>query len=147
MGPSHRIVDFISKLLPLYIHEEVEGVWCARSLVDGTLILPMDEPDDYEEGFVTVHWQGDSSRVTTVQGIFIASYAVTKYVELHTLAERSKDTNSEMIRLAHHFTVKTGKSLSFDIEDNSELFQLISKAVSKVGQASLIELIKKSIGL
>jgi hypothetical protein len=147
MGPSHRIVDFISKLLPLYIHEEVEGVWCARSLVDGTLILPMDEPDDYEEGFVTVHWQGDSSRVTTVQGIFIASYAVTKYVELHTLAERSKDTNSEMIRLAHHFTVKTGKSLSFDIEDNSELFQLISKAVSKVGQASLIELLKKSIGL
>jgi hypothetical protein len=107
----------------------------------------MDEPEDYEEGFVTVHWQGDSSRVTTVQGIFIASYAVTKYVELHTLAERSKDTNSEMLRLANHFTVKTGKSLSFDIEDNSELFQLIGKAVSKVGQASLIELIKKSIGL
>lgn len=58
MGLSHRIVGFISNLLPLYIHDEVDGVWCARSLVDGTLIVPMDEPEDYEEGFVTIHWQG-----------------------------------------------------------------------------------------
>jgi hypothetical protein len=147
MGPSHRIVDFISKLLPLYIHEEVEGVWCARSLVDGTLILPIDEPEDYQEGFVTVHWQGDSSRVTTVQGIFIASYAVTKYVELRNLAERSKDTKSEMLRLAHHFTIKTGKFLSFEMEDDSLLFQLVEKAVSKLGQETVIEIFKKSIGL
>lgn len=147
MGLSHRIVDFISKLLPLYIHDEVNGVWGARSLVDGTLILPMDEPEDHENGFVTVHWQGDSSRATIVQGVFLASYAVTKYVELHKLAGRVKDTKDEMLRLGHHFTVKTGESLSFDMDEDSELFQLIGKAVSKLGQVTVAELIKKSIGL
>lgn len=146
MGPSHRIVDFISKLIPLYIHDEVDGVWCARSLVDGTLILPMDESEDYEDGFVTVHWQGDSSRVTVVQGVFLASYAVAKYVELNNIAEKVKDTKDEMLSLAHHFTVKTGQSLSFDMDDDSELFQLIGKAVSRLGQAAVIELIKKGIG-
>jgi hypothetical protein len=147
MGPSYSIVNFISKLLPLYIHEEVDGIWCARSLVDGTLILPMDELEYEQEGFVTVYWQGDLSRVTTVQGVFIASYAVTKYVELHNLAERSEDTKSEMLRLAHHFTIKTGKSLSFDMHDDAELFQLIGKAISKLGQETVIEIFKKSIGL
>lgn len=147
MGLSHRIVGFISNLLPLYIHDEVDGVYCARSLVDGTLILPMDEPEDYEEGFVTVHWQGDPSRVTIVQGVFLASYAVTKYVELRNVAERAKDTKDEMRGLAHHFTVKTGASLSFDMDDDSELFPLIGKAVSKLGQAAVIEIFKKSIGM
>lgn len=147
MGLSHRIVDFISKLLPLYIHDEVNGAWGARSLVDGTLILPMDEPEDHENGLVTVHWQGDTSRATIVQGVFLASYAVTKYVELHKLAGKVKDPKDEMLRLAHHFTVKTGTSLSFDMDDDSELFRLIGKAVARVGQESVIELIKKSIGL
>lgn len=148
MGLSHRIVEFISHLLPLYVEEEVAGVWCARSLVDGTLILPMDETEeDHENGMVTVHWQGDPSRVTVTQGVFLASYAVTKYVELRHLAESAKDTKDEMRHLAHHFSVKTGESLSFDFEDDSELFRLIGKAVGKVGQATVIELIKKSVGL
>jgi hypothetical protein len=84
MGQSHRIVAFISNLLPLYINDEVDGVGCARSLVDGTVILPMNEDEDHEDGFVTVYWQGDSTRSTIVQGVFIASYAVAKYVELHS---------------------------------------------------------------
>lgn len=146
-GLSHRIVDFISKLLPLYIHEEVDGVWCARSLVDGTLILPIDEPDEYGDGFVRVYWQGDSNRTTEVQGVFLASYAVTKYVELNHIAERNKSTKDEMQRLAHHFTVKTGKYLSFEMDDDSELFPLIGRAVSKLGQETVIEIFKKSIGL
>jgi len=146
-GLSHRIVDFISKLLPLYIHEEVNGVWCARSLVDGTLILPMDDVDGQEEEFVTIHWQGDSSRVTVVQGVFIASYAVAKYVELRHVAEKYKDTKDEMQHLAHLFTVKTGAFLSFDMDDDSELFPLLEKAVGKIGMEAVIEIIKKQIGL
>lgn len=146
-GLSHRIAGFISKLLPLYIEEEVDGVWCARSLVDGTLILPMEEDEDNENGFVTIRWQGDPSRTTIVQGVFIASYAVAKYVELNHLAERAKNTKDEMRRLAHHFTVKTGAYLSFEMDDDSELFPLIGKAVSRLGQEAVIELIKKQIGL
>lgn len=146
-GLSHRIVNFISGLLPLYIHDEVGGVWCARSLVDGTLILPMDEPEDHENGLITVHWQGDSSRATVVQGVFLASYAVAKYAELHNIAEKSKDTKEVIRHFAHHFTVKTGGSLSFEMEDDSELFPLLGKAVSRLGQAAVIELIKKSMGM
>ena len=146
-GLSHRIVNFISGLIPLYIHDEVDGVWCARSLDDGTLIMPMDGTEDQEEEFVTVHWQGDSSRVSIVQGVFLASYAVAKYVELHNMAENAKGTKDEMRRLAHHFTVKTGESLGFSMNDDSELFPLIGKAVSKLGQVAVIELIKKGMGM
>lgn len=86
-------------------------------------------------------------RITTVQGVFIASYAVARYVELRNIAEKAKDTKEEMRHLAHHFTVKTGASLSFEMDDDSELFPLLGKAVARVGQEAVIELIKKNIGL
>jgi len=146
-GLSHRIVNFIGGLLPLYIHDEVHGVWCARSLVDGTLIFPMGEAEDQDEELVAVHWQGEPSRRTIVQGVFMASIAVARYVELHNVAERAKDTKDEMAHLAHHFEIKTGASLSFDIQDDSELFPLVGRAVSRLGQEAVIEIIKKSIGL
>lgn len=146
-GLSHRIVDFISKLLPLYIHEQVGGVWCARSLADGTLILPMDKNEDEEDGFVTVHWHGDPTRTTVVQGVFIASYAVAKYVELHSIAESNKYTKDEMSHMVHHFEIKTGESLVFHTDEESELFSLLGKAIGRVGQEAVIEIIKKQIGL
>lgn len=146
-GLSHRIVGFISSLLPLYIHDQVDGVWGARSLVDGTLILPMTEDEEYEDGFVTVHWQGDPNRKTVVQGVFIASYAIAKYVELRSIAETNKDTKDEMGHMIHHFEIKTGESLVFQVEENSELFSLLGKAIGKVGQEAVIEIIKKQIGL
>lgn len=146
MSLSQRIVDFIDHLHPLYMHEEVGGVWCARSLTDGTLIFPMDEPEDNENGFVTVHWQGDPSRQTVVRGVYLASLAVARYVELHHLAEKAKGTKNEMEHLSHHFTVKTGESLIFDSQ-NSGLLELIAKAVGKVGEAAVIEILKKQVGL
>lgn len=115
--------------------------------MDGTLILPIDEDEDEEDGFVTVHWQGDSNRKTVVQGVFIASYAVAKYVELHSIVERNKDTKDEMSHMAHHFEIKTGESLVFEMNDGSELFPLIGKAIGRVGQEAVIEIIKKQIGL
>ncbi|OGS94604.1 MAG: hypothetical protein A3H31_12810 [Gallionellales bacterium RIFCSPLOWO2_02_FULL_57_47] len=146
-GLSHRIVNFIGGLIPLYTHDQVDGVWGARSLVDGTLILPMFEEEGEEDGFVTVHWQGDPMRTTVVQGTFIASYAVAKYVELHSIAETNKDTKDEMSHMIHHFEIKTGESLVFNVEDDPELFSLLGKAVGKVGREVVIEVIKKQIGL
>lgn len=146
-GLSHRIVNFIGGLYPLYMHDQVNGVQCARSLVDGTLILPMGEAEDQDEELVTVHWQGDPSRRTVVQGVFMASIAVARYVELHHMAEKAKDTKDEMEGLAHHFEVKTGASLVFDIQDDSELFSLVGKAASRLGKEAVIEIMKKSMGL
>jgi hypothetical protein len=145
MSLSQAIVQFIDHLHPLYIHDEVDGVACARSLTDGTLILPLDEPEENENGLVAVHWQGDSSRQTVVQGVYMASLAVARYVELHHMAENAKGTRDEMERLSHHFTVKTGESLVFESPD-SGLFELVAKAVGKVGEAAVMEILKKQVG-
>lgn len=148
MHLSQAIVQFIDHLHPLYIHDEVDGVMCARSLTDGTLIYPIDEGDEDENGYVTVHWQGDPSRQTVVQGVYLASLAVARYVELHHMAENAKATRDEMERLSHHFTVKTGESLTFEFElPDSGLFDMVGKAAGKVGEAALIEILKKTLGL
>lgn len=145
MSLSHSIVQFIGGLLPLYIEDQVDGVWCARSLTDGTLICPEEEIEEIENGWVTVHWQGDPTRTTSVQGVFIASLAVAKYVELHHMAERAKGTREEMEGMANHFTIKTGESLIFEAPD-SELLEWMSKAVSKAGQGAVVEILKKLAG-
>lgn len=145
-NPSQRIVNFIGQLLPLYVQENVNGVWCARSLTDGTLILPIDAPEDTGDGFVAVHWQGDPCRRTEVQGVFIASVAVARYVELHHTATFSKPMRDEMEHISHHFTVKTGEELTFDAPD-SGLLGLVGQAVGKLGEAAVIEILKKQVGL
>ena len=145
MSLSQDIVQFIGNLLPLYDGDQVDGVWCARSLTDGTLICPVEEMEEYENGLVTVHWQGDPARQTSVQGAFMASLAVAKYVEIHHMAEKAKGTRDEMERLASHFTFKTGESLTFEAPD-SELLEWMSKAVSKAGQTAVVEILKKLAG-
>jgi hypothetical protein len=146
MSLSQRIVNFIGALLPLYIEDDVDGIWCARSLNDGTLICPVEEMEECEDGFVTVHWQGDPARQTLVQGEFMASLAVAKYVKLRHLAENAKGTRKEIEHLANHFTIKTGASLTFECPD-SGLLELVVKAVGKVGEAAVIEVLKKQVGL
>lgn len=143
---SQRIVTFIGHLLPLYVEECVNGVWCARSLADGTLILPIDDPEKSADGSVAIHWQGDHTRRTEVQGIFIASLAIARYTELHHTATYSKDMRIEMEHMSNHFTVKTGETLVFESPD-SGLFELIAKAVGKLGEAAVIEILKKQVGL
>lgn len=40
-GLSHRIVAFVANLLPIYTRL-IDDRHCARSLIDGTLILPLE---------------------------------------------------------------------------------------------------------
>lgn len=146
MRLSQSIVDFIGHLLPLYIQEQVDGVRGARNLVDGTLILPIDELEDEQDGWVKVKWQGDAGRISEVQGVFIASVAVARYVELHHTATHGKDTQSAMAHLSDHFVVKTGESLVFEPPD-SGLLPLIGKAVTRIGETAVTEILKKAAGL
>jgi hypothetical protein len=147
MSLSQRIVDFIGGLLPLYIEDEVDGVWCARSLSDGTLICPVEEMEACEDGFVTVHWQGDQARQTLVQGT-IHGQSGRGQVRGASLpcGKTPKAPREEIEHLANHFTVKTGALLTFQLPD-SELPELIGKAVGKVGEAVVTEAIKKLVGL
>ncbi len=143
---SQNIVNFIGHLLPLYVEDEVEGMWCARSLMDGTLILPVTDADQLPEGFVKVRWQGDPMRCTEVQGVYMASVAITRYVELHHTASHSKAQQNEMEHMSHHFTVKTGEYLVFESPE-SGLVDVLTQAVGKLGEAAVIELLKKQVGL
>ena len=54
MSLSQRIVNFIGGFLPLYIEDDVDGVWCARSLSDGTLICPVEGMEACDDGFATL---------------------------------------------------------------------------------------------
>lgn len=145
-GLSQRIVTFIGHLLPLYVQEQVDEVSCARSLGDGTLIVPVDEDPEDENGWVTVCWQGDPARKTMVQGQFMASLALARYVELHHLASGAEGTRTEMQRLSQHFAVKTGESLVFE-SPSSELIEWIAKVAPRVGEKALLEALKKLVGL
>lgn len=146
MSQSRAIVSFIANLLPLYDGDEVNGAWGARSLIDGTLILPLEGDGDDGDAFVTVLWQGDPQRSSVVLASFMASLAVARYVELRFMAESSKDTKNEMERLAQHYKFKTGDSLCFEAP-SSGVAELVGKAVSKVGEAAVTEALKKILGM
>ena len=160
---KHRIIVFISKLTPLYTFERVGNVVCARSLVDGTLILPNGNPDSDEpqenqddlheydlndDDRVTVYWQGDKSRKSVVSGIHLVSMAVARYVEIRAIPE-AKETKAEYAHLAHHFTVKTGDGLLMPAadDDDQDLYSTIADSLKTLSKDALISLIKKQVGL
>ena len=146
MSLSQDIVGFISNLMPLYIHDQVNGVNCARRLSDGSLICPIapiDEDDENE--FVTILWQGNTERKTELQGIYIASLAVAQYVELHHMTATLEEKRVRMEHMSNHFTVKTGQSLIFETPDQ-DLMRLVGKASSKVGKEVVTEVLKKLVG-
>jgi hypothetical protein len=76
---SQAVVHFLASLIPLYSGEQHEGTWCARSLHDGTLVLPVDESDrDEERGTVRVRWQGDPARASDVDGDDLVAVALER---------------------------------------------------------------------
>lgn len=149
---STSIVRFIANLSPLYQGEHVEDAWCARSLTDGTLILPIDElaqGAEREDGWVLVRWQGDSTRQTEVLGSQIATVALARYIELRGQGQPEKLIASELKRLSFHFTVKTGCYLELSDEDelSENLVSAIRAAVGRLGEKAVIAALLKAIGL
>jgi hypothetical protein len=144
-GSNKRIVAFIANLLPLYVGEWVGEQWCARSLVDGTLIAPFHGSEEHADEFVSVLWQGDPQRRTEVQAVFVASLAVARYVELHHTASTSTELKVEMQHMSHHFSVKTGEELVFE-EHGSDMMRVLGRAVGRLGEAAVIETLKRATG-
>lgn len=108
-GKNRAVVGFLAKLMPLYTHEDRDGVGCARSLQDGTLILPVDESDwDEERGTVRVWWQGDPARETRAEGDQITTLALERYVRLHGVGACEEAIAAELWFMARHFHFKTG---------------------------------------
>ncbi|WP_181300273.1 hypothetical protein [Rhodanobacter sp. PCA2] len=113
---SQAIVRFIASLLPLYTHVQFEGKTCALSLTDGTIVVPVIDPDIDpvdDDGWLAVYWQGDSTRRTEVSATLFASQAVLRYIELRSAGLPSEAFRREREGLAEHFEFKTGATLYF----------------------------------
>lgn len=109
---SAAVVGFLANLSPLYMHEEHDGLWCARSLMDGTLVLPIDEAGcDEERGRLVVYWQGSSARFSEVVGDELAALALDRYVRLHGTGATEEAIAAELWFMAEHFRWKTGCSV------------------------------------
>lgn len=148
-GKSAAVVGFLANLMPLYTPEDRDGVWCARSLQDGTLILPVDESDwDEQRGTVRVHWQGDAGRGSEVDGSHIVSLALVRYVELLCFGRPAKELAATLQDLARHFEFKTGCSLELGCERPSPvLVDAVSKAVGRVGESAVANLLLRAAGI
>lgn len=146
---SAAIVGFIANLMPLYEPEKVDGVWCARSLADGTRIHPVDETDwDEERGTVRVCWQGEIGRSYETDGENMATLAIVRYVELHNLGQPSKQLANEVAFLSDHFRVKTGCSVYLPYDGaEPNLLDTVRKGAARLGESALIQLITKAAGL
>ena len=109
---SQSIVNFIAQLSPLYTCQHADGHECALSLMDGTLILPVDESHaSREEGWVEVFWQGDCHRRSEVIGTQIANLAVWRHVELHGVGLPAAQQAALRQSLAEQFRQATGLAL------------------------------------
>ncbi|WP_052697725.1 hypothetical protein [Luteibacter yeojuensis] len=119
---SEDIVRFVANLLPLYTNTEVDGRTCALSLIDGTVVAPIVDPDldpIDDDGWVMVYWHGNPKRATEVSGAFFASQAVLRYIELREAGLPAGTYRAERDGLAEHFKHKTGANLYYaegDIE-------------------------------
>lgn len=113
---SQSIVDFIAQLQPLYTSQLAEGRECALSLLDGTLILPMDESSDKKkEGWVTVLWHGDRSRSSEVPGMQLASVAIWRHLQASGYGRSDEETATRRKQILDLFELRTGVPLTCEI--------------------------------
>ncbi|HCJ6265393.1 TPA: hypothetical protein ACXJNE_003806 [Pseudomonas aeruginosa] len=145
---SQRYVDFIGGLMPLYQQEDVQGLWGARSLRDGTLFLPQREIDDgQDDDRVTVWWQGDAQRATDTDGSQLASIALVDYVQFHSVGKASQHTTDLLEHLSQHFTFKTGGNLYLPYaEEELRAFGRILEVIKNYGPDLALDALKKSLG-
>lgn len=146
---SAAIVSFIGNLMPSYHSRSVDGSRCAESLDDGTLIFPVDQAEsDLEDGWVIVRWQADPTRQSEMLGDLLATIAVVRHVQLHYAGQPAERLASELEMLAQHYEIKTGGSLYLPYERvPTGVAALVRKAMGRLGERGLIELLTKAVGV
>jgi hypothetical protein len=147
-GKSAAIVSFLASLMPLYSYEDRESVGCARSLQDGTLVLPVDETEwDEERGTVRVYWQGDAQRETLIDGEHIATLALERYVRLHGAGASEAAIVAELWFMARHFRFKTGCDIYLpQLPEPPHPLVRAGRVALRMGEGVLVNLISKLTG-
>ena len=148
-GKSAAVVGFLANLMPLYTHEDRDGVWCARSLQDGTLILPVDESDwDEERGTVRVWWQGDPQRETLADGDQIATLALERYVRLHGVGAPEEAVAAELWFMARHFHFKTGCDVYLpQLQEPAHPLVRAGRTALRMGEGVLVNTVSRLMGI
>ena len=148
-GKSTAIVGFLANLLPLYDGKQQNGIWCARSLHDGTLILPVDESEwDEERGTVRVRWQGDPQRESEADGSMVATLALERYVRLHGTGATEEAIAAELWFMARHFTVKTGcQAYLPQLQEPTHPLIRAGRTALRLGEGVLVNTISKIVGV
>lgn len=142
------IVNFIGNLSPLYQSEEMLGFRAARSLRDGTLILPYPDDREPEDAMVIVWWQGDPNRTTEVLGSVVASNAVVDFVQFHSVGKELAHATALLAHLYEHFGHKTGAHLHLPyLEDDLPFLGKIFGLATSLGPKVALEILKKAAGL
>ncbi len=142
---SATIVSFIANLLPLYYGECQGEAWCARSLQDGTLILPFNPREDVDdEGWVRIQWQGDPQRQTEALGTSIAALALERYVRLHGVGADEEAIADELWFMAEHFRFKTGCHI--DLPQLRKPVHPAVRTAKRMGEGVLVNFISKIAG-
>ena len=144
---SAAIVSFIANLLPLYDGECHDGLCGARSLSDGTLILPIAESDDDNDAcFVRVRWQGDPAREQETRGDMLATVALERYVRLHGAGASEEAVAAEHWLMARHFQFKTGcEAYLPNLVEPSAALVKAARAAMKYGGGILVTLLKEAM--
>ncbi|SDI69010.1 hypothetical protein [Pseudomonas abietaniphila] len=143
------VVSFIANLSPIYHGEEILGMHVARSLMDGTVIVP--EPNDEQEpedASVIVWCQGDSSRASEVPAYLMASNALVSYVQFHSVGRDAEYAGNLLDDLSKHFIHKTGATMCLPYREEEFAFLgKVLKATEAAGPKIAWEALKKGLGL
>lgn len=147
MSKSQRVVDFIANLISLYIHEKYEDKDCARSLIDGTLVLPSSSEDD-SSMFVEVYWQGDKNRKSVVFGELLVTPILERYVRLHGVGATEEQIAEELRAMSEHFTFKTtGYTYFPNLGESPTFLEKSLKSAKTFGGGLMTDILKKLVGL
>ena len=137
-------INFIANLMPLYQGEWHGDLYCARSLRDGTLLLPHQDDDSENEEFITIWWQGDSSRSADVMASMVASNAVAEYVQQASLGKSPEYATALLLHLMQHFEHKTGDTLYLPYAQDDQEMQGLAKIVA-ISKRTGIELVLEGL--
>lgn len=108
---SHRIVEFLGGLAPVYVPASIRGERCARSLTDGTIILPLLDPlisDPDAQDRVLVRWRGDYSWDSIELGAHMASLAAFRSAEFQVAAGLARRRGVVLKQLFARYAAMTG---------------------------------------
>ncbi|MHC1699332.1 MAG: hypothetical protein AB9919_14950 [Geobacteraceae bacterium] len=139
---SEKIAGFLTNL-PHFQSDKQEGKYVAVRLTDGSVFAPQSDEEDNGNGILTVYWQGDLTRKTTVTGASIASVEIVEACRYWVATGIHKDLQETVQFMFEHYQFKTGQNLYCDTGEDDFIPKFMQPFFKDIG----LEVIKKFVGL